>query len=377
MLPIIRVIGGLVVKEAPAIVKYSGKRLLPQVASATAGSSTSLIRRTVGRRTKASMAASLKGATTVAAKPGLFKRIASKMPNWLKRSAIFVGEVIAFDELTDLMFGENAIGASGKSQEELEDNALANILVANGHSKLLDNIENIPENEDIAHSRVNDLTDLVSELFTSRNSICGADLAYSKQSRLDALTVNERSLILVRLISVVKHVCISSDDSELFLLMANQAMVSGMSNAAPTNAFDTIINSNAVDRRKAGLKAAELNAMFTALGDELAESAYDDFFSSHSSFFDFFDLISYDGDEETEGEDSSIAARIARLVTDDSAGAALSMIQRFAVDSDGKDDESKALSRTIEYSRLSNAFTDFIIGASLRNSSIMSNYLSK
>lgn len=377
MLPIIRLVGGLIIKETPTLVKYSGKRLLPQVASATTRSSTSMIRRTVGRRTKASMAASLKGATTVASKPGMFTRMVSNMPNWLKRSAVFVGELVAFNELSELLFGNASDGANSKSKEELEDNALSNILVANGHSKLLDNIENIPENEELAHTRINDLTALIADIFCSRNSICGADLPYSKQSRLDALTVNERSLIIVRLIGIVKHVCISSDDNELFLLMANQAMVSGMSNAAPTNSFDVIINSNAVERRKAGLKATELNSMFTALGDELAESAYDDFFSSHSSFFDFFDSISYDGDEEVEGEDSSITARIARLVTDDSAGAALNMIQRFTVDGDGSDDESKALARTIEYSRLSNAYTDFIIGASLRNSSIMSNYLSK
>lgn len=377
MLPIIRVLGGLIVKETPALVRYSGKRLLPQVASATSRSSSSIVRRTVGQRTKASMAASLKGASTVATKPGFFKRVASKMPNWLKNSAIFVGEMIAFDELTDLMFGENAIGSSGKSQEELEDGALNNILVANGHSKLLDNIENIPENDDMTHSRINDLTDIVTEVFISRSSACGSDMPYSKQSRLDALTINERALAITRLVATIKHICLSSDDNELFLLMANQAMVSGMINSSPTNAFDTIINSNAVDRRKANLKAAELNAMFTSLGDELAESAYDDFFSSHSSFFDFFDLISYDGDDEVEGEDSSIAARIARLVTDDSVGAALNMLQRFTVDSEGKDDEARSLARTVEYSRLSGAYTDFIIGASLRNSNIMANYLSK
>lgn len=377
MVPIVRVLGGLIIKEAPALTRYAGKRLLPQVASATARSSSSIVRRTVGQRAKASMAASLKGASTVATKPSFFRRVASKMPNWLKKSAIFVGEVIAFDELTDLMFGEKAIGASGKSQEELEDSALNNILVANGHSKLLDNIENVPENDDMSHSRINDITDIVTEVFISRSSACGSDLPYSKQSRLNALTVNERALAITRLISTVKHICLSSDDNELFLLMANQAMVSGMSNASPTNSFDMIINSNAVERRKAGLKAAEQNRMFTALGDELAEAAYDDFFSSHSSFFDFFDLIDYDGDDEIEGEDSSVAARIARLVTDDSVGAALNMLQRFTVDSDGKDDESSALSRTVEYSRLSSAYTDFIIGTSLRNSNIITNYLSK
>lgn len=377
MVPIIRVLGGVIVKEIPAITKYAGQRTLPSVVRGVEKSSSVAIRNAVGRRTRATMAASLKGATTSPAAKGWLRRTVDRMPNWLKKAGMFAGELVAFDQLLDLMDDDKAAGNDESQTTESEENALTNILIANGHSKLLENIENIPEHEDMTSSRLDDLVDLVGDIFTSRAAIAGSDMSYSKTSRLEMLSNNERILIITRLVNVIKQVSVTAVDNEIMLLAANQAMVSGMMNAAPTNAFDILINSNSVDRRKANAKAAELNSMFTALGDELAESAYDDFFAQHSSVLDFFDLIKYSGDEEIEGEDASIAARLARLVTDDSAGAALNILQRFTVDSDGEDDESRALNRTIEYGRLSNPFLDFVIAGSFRNSQAMERYLSQ
>lgn len=364
-------------KEIPAITKYAGQRTLPSVVRGVEKSSSVAIRNAVGRRTRATMAASLKGATTSPAAKGWLRRTVDRMPNWLKKAGMFAGELVAFDQLLDLMDDDKAAGNDESQTTESEENALTNILIANGHSKLLENIENIPEHEDMTSSRLDDLVDLVGDIFTSRAAIAGSDMSYSKTSRLEMLSNNERILIITRLVNVIKQVSVTAVDNEIMLLAANQAMVSGMMNAAPTNAFDILINSNSVDRRKANAKAAELNSMFTALGDELAESAYDDFFAQHSSVLDFFDLIKYSGDEEIEGEDASIAARLARLVTDDSAGAALNILQRFTVDSDGEDDESRALNRTIEYGRLSNPFLDFVIAGSFRNSQAMERYLSQ
>lgn len=376
---IVKAVGGLIIKKVPAMVTYTGKRMLPAVTGGVASASSSVVRRTVGKTVRKDL---LKGAvTSPAAKTGFFGSIGSKMPSWLKKSFIFAGEVVAFNELTELIFGdddddEKNAGKDGV-EKDIVNNAFSNVLIANGHSKMLEDIENEPANEQISNSRINDLTDLISDIFTSRNSICGSDLPYSLNSRLTSLNPNERGLIITRLISAVKQVALTSEDPEILFLLANQAMVSGMANSSVTNGFDMVMGSNPTDRRKAGIKAAEMNAMFTALGDEIAEAAYDDFYSSHSSFFDFFDVIDYDGDKEVEGEDSSIAARIARLCTDDSAGAALSMLQKVALDDDGQDDEGRALSRTVDYSRLSGLYLDFVIGAGLRSQFVMDSYLSR
>lgn len=379
--PIVRAVGGLIVKETPALVKYTGKRLLPAVSTKVARSSSSIIRRTVSTQARSKTRNLLAGAvTSPSVEQGFFKKMFAKTPGWLKKSVTFAGEVVAFNEITELIFGPSKEGAEAGTaggSDSAKENALSNLLVANGHSKLLETIDNVPNDEELSNSRVNDLTDIVTDLFTSRNSICGTDLTYSISARVNALGPNERALIITRLACIMKHVAIGSDDPEIFLLMANQAMASGMTNASPTNGFERVINSNPVERRKAGIKAAEFNAMFNALGDELAGAAYDEFFDSHSSIWDFFDTITYDGDDEIEGEDSSVAARICRLVTDDSVGASLSILEKFTLDSDGEDDETRALNRTIEYSRLSNAYLDFVIGGSLRSQFIMDSYLSK
>lgn len=377
--PIVKAVGGLIIKKVPSLVPYAGKRLLPALTGKVANASSSVVRRTVGKTVRKDL---LKGAvTSPSVKKGIFGSIGSKMPGWMKKSFIFAGEVVAFNELTELIFGDDKKGNSNSlfddDDSDVENNAFSNVLIANGHSRLLEDIENEPANEQITNSRINDLTDLVSDVFTSRNSICGSDLPYSLDSRLVSLLPNERGLIITRLVSIIKQVALTSEDPEILLLLSNQAMVSGMVNSSVTNGFDMIMGSNPSDRRKAGIKAAEMNSMFTSLGDEIAEAAYDDFYSSHSSLFDFFDVFEYDGDNEVEGEDSSIAARIARLCTDDSAGAALNMLQKVALDSDGKDDESRALARTVDYSRLSGLYLDFVIGAGLRSQFVMDTYLSR
>lgn len=389
IVPVLRSVGGLIIRRLPAVSSQAGKRLLPSVVSkvstSTAMKTRNVVRTTIlgSRKNLTAGAVTSPGSAT---SKSWFSKLADKTPGWLKKAATFTGEIIAFNELSDLIFGSDSDSEKKEdgsndqdsiSQENLADSALSNILSVNGHSKLLEINDNIIGDDLINSSRIFDIVDGIKGLFLSRRAIAGDTLNYSQQIFVDTMTDTERGFAVTRLINMIKLICFSSETPELMMLLANQSVASGMINPQVTNAFDEVISMDAYEKTNMERKASESNILYQGLSDEIAQAAFQDYFDSSSSnvldFFDVFDLSSTDD----EIIDSVRACRLARLSSDDSIGVTLGLYDKFTVDSDGKDDESAALNRTIYYSKVSNNFVNFFTALSMRDQYMIDNYLRK
>lgn len=310
-----------------------------------------------------SRARSAYGTTVAKIKNSRYAKAYDKLPPWLKETIGTTATFIGVDFVLSYIMGDGD-GESGSEGGVTLEDAARTVALLNGHIRLV-SIES--EDSIVGVFRTSGwlaLHDVVGRLFNDRSlSNTGTPLSVSERE-LDSLSDKERILIIAKLSAISKVVAHSSEHPNLIDLFSKQCAASDMINAAPTEGLLYMMSMGKDVLRQADDIAIPMCDTFSGLYDQLANAAGMDMFDEQTSFWDWWDLSS-----DPAAVQVTLPYLVSKMATDDLIGVDLPWWKKFMVDSDGEDDESKALELINKNGNISDWYVDLMYKLARSNAS--------
>lgn len=224
---------------------------------------------------------------------------------------------------------------------------------------------------------------IVSALVFDRMTLTGNELEDGAQSLITSLDDEERLYIISALVALTKRFCEGTDASEILNAYRVQSSLSTQTYSAPTRGFESLIKNDSLSTANVEGAAEQYVQTVASFSEELSQAAFQAFFDETTNIvFDFKDIFGGDSGvnwtpEKEEWGIVKVNAQISALATDSNLNTLTKWLDKWAVDEDGKDDESRALQTMIKYQSVATNYVWLQRNLANGNGSQAANFISR
>lgn len=229
----------------------------------------------------------------------------------------------------------------------------------------------------------NRFSQIVKNMMVDRSFLTGNGFDDSTMAQMNTLDDQERIYILSVLAGVAKGLCLDTDASEVLNAYRYQSCLSDQLFAVPTKGFELLLKKGLSTENVYEAAAMQYTETISSFAGELSQAAFQDFFDESTNIvFDFKDIFGGDtgstwSAEKEEWAIQRVNAQVSCLSTDSNLNTITGWLDRFAVDSDGKDDESAALRTMLKYQSVSDNYRWFMRNIANAQASQASQFISQ
>lgn len=232
-------------------------------------------------------------------------------------------------------------------------------------------------------ARERSLSTMIQSLVFNRYTLTGNELDDVSTARLASLDDEERLFCIAALVALTKRFCENSDASEVLNAFRIQATLSNQIFSVPTRGFESLIKKDHIYSPMIEDAAEQYVSTMQGFSEEYSQSAFQSFFDETTNILlDPKDIFGGDSGVDWSADKEEWAsvrthAQVSCLATDSQLNTLTSWLDKWAVDSDGKDDESRALDTMLKYQSVALNYEWFITNIANGKSSQAANFITR